>query len=45
MVHALLTEIGINQAKVASKYFINHNITLDHAYSSTSEIVSNGKKT
>lgn len=32
-----LTELGIKQAKVAGKYFKDHNITFDHAYSSTSE--------
>ena len=34
---APLTELGIKQAKVAGKYFKDHNITFDHAYSSTSE--------
>lgn len=32
-----LTELGIKQAKIASEYFKNNNITFDHAYSSTSE--------
>lgn len=32
-----LTELGIRQAEIASKYFKNHNIIFDHAYSSTSE--------
>ena len=32
-----LTELGINQAKVARKYFDDNKISLDEAYSSTSE--------
>ena len=32
-----LTELGIKQAKVAEKWFKDHDITFDHAYSSTSE--------
>ena len=32
-----LTELGIKQAKVAGKWFKDHDITFDHAYSSTSE--------
>lgn len=32
-----LTELGIKQAKGAAKYFKEHGITFDHAYSSTSE--------
>ena len=32
-----LTELGIRQAEIASKYFKEHNIIFDHAYSSTSE--------
>ena len=32
-----LTELGIEQAKVAGKYFKDNNITFDYAYSSTSE--------
>ena len=32
-----LTENGIHQAQVAGKYFADHGITFDHAYSSTSE--------
>lgn len=34
---APLTDLGIKQAKVASKYFKDHKIIFDHAYSSTSE--------
>lgn len=34
---APLTELGINQAKIAGQYFKDHHITFDHAYSSTSE--------
>ncbi|MFV0394659.1 MAG: histidine phosphatase family protein [Coprobacillaceae bacterium] len=34
---APLTELGINQAKIASLYFKKNNITFDHAYASTSE--------
>lgn len=37
---APLTELGIKQAKIAGKYFKDHNITFDHAYSSTSERAS-----
>ncbi len=32
-----LTELGIKQAKMAGAYFIDNQITFDHAYSSTSE--------
>ena len=32
-----LTKEGIEQAKRARDYFTSHNITFDHAYSSTSE--------
>ncbi len=32
-----LTELGINQAKVAGEYFKDNNIVFDSAYSSTSE--------
>jgi broad specificity phosphatase PhoE len=32
-----LTEIGTKQAEAAAKYFKEHNIVFDHAYSSTSE--------
>lgn len=32
-----LTELGRHQAKVASQYFKDHQITFDHAYCSTSE--------
>lgn len=32
-----LTELGIYQAQIAKKYFEEHGITFDHAYSSTSE--------
>lgn len=32
-----LTELGINQAKIAGKYFIDHGINFTRAYSSTSE--------
>jgi broad specificity phosphatase PhoE len=32
-----LTELGIKQADTAAKYFKEHNIVFDHAYSSTSE--------
>lgn len=32
-----LTELGINQAKIAGKYFIDHGISFTQAYSSTSE--------
>lgn len=32
-----LTDLGIHQAQVAGKYFKDHGITFDHAYSSTSE--------
>ncbi len=28
-----LTELGIKQAKVAGKWFKDHDITFDHAYS------------
>ncbi|MDU4735683.1 MAG: histidine phosphatase family protein [Thomasclavelia ramosa] len=34
---APLIELGIKQAKKASEYFVNNNITFDHVYSSTSE--------
>lgn len=37
---APLTEFGIKQAQVASRYFQDNNITFDHAYSSTSERAS-----
>ena len=32
-----LTELGIKQVEIASKYFKDNNIIFDHAYSSTSE--------
>lgn len=32
-----LTELGIAQAKIARRYFVDNNISFDHAYSSTSE--------
>ncbi|GHV97174.1 phosphoglycerate mutase [Lactobacillus nasalidis] len=32
-----LTELGINQAKIAGRYFTENKIQLDHCYSSTSE--------
>jgi probable phosphoglycerate mutase len=32
-----LTELGINQAKIAGQYFKDNNIIFEHAYSSTSE--------
>lgn len=32
-----LTDLGRAQAEVAAEYFRSHNITFDHAYSSTSE--------
>lgn len=35
-----LTELGINQAKIARRYFDKNSITFDHAYSSTSERAS-----
>ena len=35
-----LTELGINQAKVAKRYFDNNEIKFDKAYSSTSERAS-----
>lgn len=35
-----LTEEGINQAKLARKYFEKNNIEFDHAYSSTQERAS-----
>ena len=35
-----LTELGINQAKIARRYFDHNKITFDHAYSSTSESAS-----
>lgn len=45
-----LTQLGIKQAKIASEYFKDNQITFDHAYSSTSEracdtleIVTDGK--
>ncbi len=34
---APLTELGIEQAKIAGEYFQNEGIVFDHAYSSTSE--------
>ena len=34
---APLTELGIGQARKAAEYFAEHQITFDHAYSSTSE--------
>ena len=34
---APLTELGIKQAKMAGAYFSDNHITIDHAYSSTSE--------
>lgn len=34
---APLTELGIKQAEIASEYFVENNVVLDHAYSSTSE--------
>lgn len=37
---APLTELGINQAKIAGQYFKENNITFDHAYCSTSERAS-----
>ena len=47
---APLTQLGIKQAKIASEYFKDNQITFDHAYSSTSEracdtleIVTDGK--
>ena len=45
-----LTELGIKQAEIASRYFEDNNITFDHCYASTSEracdtleIVTNNK--
>ena len=35
-----LTEIGIQQAKIAGTFFSNNQIEIDHAYSSTSERAS-----
>ena len=35
-----LTELGINQAKIAKRYFDNNEIKFDKAYSSTSERAS-----
>lgn len=35
-----LTNLGIQQAKVAGAYFHNHKISFDHAYTSTSERAS-----
>ncbi|MCC5895884.1 MAG: histidine phosphatase family protein [Alkalibacterium sp.] len=32
-----LTDIGRKQAEIAKEYFINNNVTIDSAYSSTSE--------
>lgn len=32
-----LTELGINQAKIAGCYFTDNKIKLDHCYASTSE--------
>lgn len=32
-----LTELGMNQAKIAGEYFQKNHIVFDHAYSSTSE--------
>lgn len=37
---APLTARGIAQAKIAGQYFKDHDITFDHAYSSTSERAS-----
>lgn len=37
---APLTELGIEQAKVAGTYFKEHGISFDHAYASTSERAS-----
>lgn len=37
---APLTDLGINQAKIAGSYFKENNITFDQAYSSTSERAS-----
>lgn len=34
---APLTELGIQQARIARRYFMDNNVILDHAYSSTSE--------
>ncbi len=34
---APLTQLGIQQAKIAGQYFKDNHITFDHAYSSTSE--------
>lgn len=35
-----LTELGINQAKIAGRYFTDNRIKLDHCYASTSERAS-----
>ena len=35
-----LTQLGIDQAKVARRYFDDNKIEFDHAYSSTSERAS-----
>ncbi|MFR0540882.1 histidine phosphatase family protein [Lactobacillus delbrueckii] len=35
-----LTELGINQAKIAGRYFTDNKIKLDHCYASTSERAS-----
>lgn len=35
-----LTELGINQAKIAGRYFTDNKIQLDHCYASTSERAS-----
>ena len=32
-----LTELGINQAKIAGRYFTDNQIKLDHCYANTSE--------
>ncbi|MCQ5201028.1 histidine phosphatase family protein, partial [Faecalibacillus faecis] len=37
---APLTPLGIKQAQMAKEYFVNNQITLDHAYASTSERAS-----
>ena len=35
-----MTELGINQAKIAGRYFTDNRIKLDHCYASTSERAS-----
>lgn len=35
-----LTELGINQTKIAGRYFTDNKIKLDHCYASTSERAS-----